>query len=254
MDWNDQNWQIGWYAHLNIKETLNTRLLNSYYEAAASIFEPERCNERVAWAKTNVIVNTITSFFSRPHLSNTGIQAFTYEFTNTQHREKNGKPWNGMMDALYETLNEISLNTRVAYGIDIYPHLHNIWKVWLLNLQNGVDKVEGEAELIVKTINLCSSQGLLDESFSHPQYQHLSSIINDLCHQIYQKGNRSISFEIESKMQELVQLVLCDSPDDLDTTSKQTFLMVAKTFYYRALFDPETIKEHIGKVLFKNVI
>ncbi|XP_035832460.1 (-)-kolavenyl diphosphate synthase TPS28, chloroplastic isoform X3 [Helianthus annuus] len=243
-----------WYAHLNIKETINTRLLNSYYEAATSIFEPERCNKRVAWAKTNVIVNTITSFFARPHLSNTGIQAFAYEFTNTQHHEKNRKPWDGMMNALHETLNEISLNTRVAYGVDIYPHLHSIWKVWLLNLQNGVDKVEGEAELIVKTINLCSSQCLLDESFSHPQYQRLSSIINDICHQISHKGNRTISFEIESKMQELVQLVLCDSPDDLDTTSKQTFLMVAKTFYYRALFDPETINQHIGKVLFENVI
>ncbi|KAM0051074.1 putative ent-copalyl diphosphate synthase [Helianthus debilis subsp. tardiflorus] len=243
-----------WYAHLNIEETLNTRLLSSYYEAAASIFEPEKCNERVAWAKTNVIVNTITSFFARPQFLNTDIRAFANEFANTSHHEKNGKPWDEMMGALHETLNEIASNTRVAYGVDIYPYLHSIWKVWLLNLQNGVDEVEGEAELIVKTINLCSSQCLLDESFSQPQYQRLSSIINDLCHQISHKGNRTISFEIESKMQELVQLVLCDSPDDLDTTSKQTFLMVAKTFYYRSLFDPETINQHIGKVLFENVI
>ncbi|KAI3682550.1 hypothetical protein L1987_82606 [Smallanthus sonchifolius] len=64
----------------------------------------------------------------------------------------------------------------------------------------------------------------------------------------------AIGFGIESKMQELVQLVLCDSPNDLDTNSKQKFLTVAKTFYYRALFDPEAINQHISKVLFENAI
>ncbi|KAI3682551.1 hypothetical protein L1987_82607 [Smallanthus sonchifolius] len=243
-----------WYANQNIEESSNTRLLWSYYEAAASLFEPERCNERVTWAKTAVLVNTVTSFFAKPKFSNTDIQAFVNEFTNTQHREENGKPWHVMMDALHETLNEISSDTRVAHGIDIYPHLRSVWKVWLLNWQNEGDVVIGEAELIVKTINLSSGLCLLEDPFSHPQYQRLSSVINDLCHQIAHKDDPTISFGMESKMQELVQLVLCDSPNDLDTNSKQTFLTVAKTFYYRALFDPETINQHISKVLFENVI
>jgi ent-copalyl diphosphate synthase len=244
-----------WYAHLNIEESLNTsRLLWSYYQAAANIFEPERCNERIAWAKTNVIVNSITSFFARPEFSNSDVQAFANEFANTQYHEKNEKPWNAMMEALHETLNEISSNTRVAYGVDLYPHLHSIWKVWLSNLGKGVDQVEGEAELIVKTINLCSSHCLLNDSFSHPMYQRLSSVVNDFCRQISHKGNRTKGLETESKMQELVQLVLCDSPNDLDANSKQTFLTVAKTFYYRALFDPATINQHIEKVLFENVV
>lgn len=65
-----------------------------------------------------------------------------------------------------------------------------------------------------------------------------------------------MGLEIESKMQELVQLVLCDSQDDnnLDIDLKQTFLTVAKTFYYRKYFDSETINNHINKVLFENVI
>ncbi|KAI7755323.1 hypothetical protein M8C21_030169, partial [Ambrosia artemisiifolia] len=182
-----------WYEHLNIEETLNTRLLRSYYEAVASIFEPERCNERLAWAKTLVMVNTITTFFARPQFSNIDIKAFANEFANTQHHVKNGKPWDAMVDAIYETLNQISSNTRVAYGVDIYPHLHSI-------------------------------------------------------------EDCTINYEIESKMQELVQRVLCDTPNDLDTNSKQTFLTVAKTFYYRALYDHETINQHIGKVLFEKVI
>ncbi|KAK9057483.1 hypothetical protein SSX86_022319 [Deinandra increscens subsp. villosa] len=182
-----------WYAHLNIEEGVNTRLLWAYYEAAASIFEPERCNERVAWAKTTVIANIVTSFFARHQYSNTDIRMFVNEFTNAKRCERNGKPWSAMMNALHETINQISSNTKEAHGVDIYPHLHTI-------------------------------------------------------------DDHTIGFGIESKMQELVQLVLCESPNDLDANSKKTFLTVAKTFYYRALFDPETINQHIGKVLFENVI
>nr|ALJ30096.1 copalyl pyrophosphate synthase 2 [Stevia rebaudiana]QYL01192.1 terpene synthase 2 [Stevia rebaudiana] len=243
-----------WYAHLNIKESSNTSLLWSYYEATATIFEPERCNERFTWAKTNVLVNTITSFFANPQYSNTDIQAFVNEFTNVQHHEKKGKPWQVMLDALHETLNEISLSTMKAHGVDIYPHLHSIWKKWLLNLQKGVGVVQGEAELIVKTIILVSGLCSSEEPFSHPQYQRLSSATNDLCHQISHMENRTINLGIESKMQELVQLVLSDSPNDLDFISKGTFLAVAKTFYYRAFIDPETINQHIDKVLFQKVI
>lgn len=67
------------------------------------------------------------------------------------------------------------------------------------------------------------------------------------------QGEGSIGLEIESKMQELVQLVLCDSHDDLDRDLKFTFLAVAKTYYYMAYFDDETINSHIDKVLFDNI-
>lgn len=56
--------------------------------------------------------------------------------------------------------------------------------------------------------------------------------------------------EIESKMQELVKLVLCNSPDGLDPELKQIFFTLARTFYYTAYCDPITINSHISKVLF----
>ncbi|OMO59580.1 copalyl diphosphate synthase, partial [Corchorus olitorius] len=63
--------------------------------------------------------------------------------------------------------------------------------------------------------------------------------------------------KIDSDMQKLVQLVLesCsdDDDDDISSDMKQTFLTVARSFYYAAHCDLETITFHIAKVLFEKV-
>ncbi|KAK1427263.1 hypothetical protein QVD17_15946 [Tagetes erecta] len=238
-----------WYGHLKLGESLNTKVLWSYHEAAASIFEPERRNERVAWAKTMVILDIINS------LTNADMQEFADSFLNCKCHEKEGKLWQMVLNAVHKTLNQISSETLIARGIDIYPHLHHAWTSWLINWQR-VDVVGREAELIVQTVYVSSGrQWLCDKLLSHPQYQRLSSVTNKLCHQLCLKENRAKGHDhIESQMQEIVQLVLCATPDDIDPELKQMFLSVAKAFYYRAYFDPKTINCHIGKVLFENVI
>lgn len=60
--------------------------------------------------------------------------------------------------------------------------------------------------------------------------------------------------EIESDMQELVQLVLQNSSNDIDSDIKQTFLTVANSLYYAAYCDHETINFHIARVLFERVV
>nr|XP_043625802.1 ent-copalyl diphosphate synthase 1-like [Erigeron canadensis] len=243
-----------WYAGLKIEDNLSTSLLWSYYEAAASIFEPERCIERLAWAKTTILLKAITSFLARPQVSDDDIQAFVDAFTNSQFHHEGDKQWQVLGNALHETLNQISSETMAAHGIDIRPHLHGGWTTWLLGWRKGVDEVQGKAELIISTIIMSSGRGLPKELLSHPQYKRLSSITDDLCHQISREGKHTMGSGIESKMQELVQLVLCHPHGDLDPDLKQTFLLVAKTFYYNAYFDPETKNRHISKVLFEDVI
>ncbi|XP_071714189.1 ent-copalyl diphosphate synthase 1-like [Rutidosis leptorrhynchoides] len=240
-----------WYADLNLEEGLNTiPILWSYYEAAASIFEPERCIERIAWAKTTILLNTITSLFTRPQFSNADYRhAFVNDFINTQCHDD--KPWYLLVVALHQTLSQISSEALTAHGVDIHLHLQRAWMMWMLSWQKGVG---GEAELIVRTISMISGRAITKELLFNPHYQRISSVTNKLCHQISHKEDRSLGLEIESKMQELVQLVFCHSSCDLDPDLKQTFLSVAKTFYYWAFFDPETIDGHIDKVLFENVV
>nr|AER58181.1 copalyl pyrophosphate synthase 1 [Stevia ovata] len=243
-----------WYANLNIEKSLNTRLLCSYYEAAATIFDPERCNERVAWAKPTMLLNIITSLFVGSTFSNDDKQAFVDEFMSTQHHHGNEKPWCAVMDALRETLNQISSETLATHGVDIQSHLHSAWTTWLLSWQKEADVTLGEGELIVRTIDMSSGRCLTMELSSHPLRHRFFYVINDLYHETSHKGNHAIGVEIDSKMRELVQIVFGYSPDNLDPDLKQTFLTVAKAFYSKGHFDAETINGHINKVLFERVI
>jgi hypothetical protein len=54
-------------------------------------------------------------------------------------------------------------------------------------------------------------------------------------------------------MQELVQCVL-QSCNSIDRVTRQTFLHVAKSYYYASYCSTETIDSHISKVIFEDVI
>ena len=94
----------------------------------------------------------------------------------------------------------------------------------------------------------------------------LSPIYPEFLHffywQEYDSGSGNLSRtstttpKIESYMQELVQLVLQNSSNGmrLQSNIKNSFLMVAKSFYYAAYCDPQTIISHIDKVLFQKVM
>lgn len=68
-------------------------------------------------------------------------------------------------------------------------------------------------------------------------------------HAIY---NQMIDKEIESEMQLLVQLVLQEGI--ISKAIKQTFLVVAKTFYYRAYFSAQQIENHVSLILFEQLM
>ena len=83
--------------------------------------------------------------------------------------------------------------------------------------------------------------------------------MNNFLHQAHERYNCDMKTysvttpELESEMQEIVQLVLQKSSNGTDSNIKNTFLTVAKSFYYAAFCDPRTIDFHIAKVLFEKV-
>ncbi|KAI7755485.1 hypothetical protein M8C21_031659 [Ambrosia artemisiifolia] len=258
-----------WYVESGIEKfgTSNvTSPLVSYYLAAASIFEPERSTERIAWAKTAILVNTISSFFDSSQLSNEDRTAFVDKFRNKSSFKQHFKnePWYEVMVVLKKSLHELALDTLMAHSQDIHPQLHHAWEMWLTRWHDGVE-VRSDAELMVQTINMTSGRWVSKELVTHPQYQRLATVTNNICHELSkfhnskenhiasENGTKSYT-TIDSKMQELVQLVLCDSLNSLDQDLKQMFLTVAKTFYYKAYCDPKTINVHISKVLFEIAI
>ncbi|CDP03636.1 unnamed protein product [Coffea canephora] len=268
-----------WYAECGLGEYgLSERsLLLAYYLAAASVFEPERSKERLAWAKTTALIHTLTSYFSSEQMAGDHIEAFLRDFqrssSNLDHTagERYG-PTQGLLRTVLGTLNQLSLDAVLVHGRDIHQYLRRAWEKWLIALQAGGEMGQEEAELTVRTLNLCAGGYPSEELLlSHPKYQQLMRLTSRVCHQIRHFENKKVQHgrdnngsanaggitsvsSIEADMQELAKLVLTGSPSDLDADVKQTFLTVARSFYYTAHCNPGTVNYHMAKVLFERVL
>ncbi|KAI3472795.1 hypothetical protein Pfo_031124 [Paulownia fortunei] len=258
-----------WYRNCSLGEFgLSERsLLLAYYIAAASVFEPEKSVERLAWAKTAILVETIVSHFNQEQLSRKEKRDFVNEFERGSIlNQANGgryKTRNSLVGTLIRTVSQLSLDTLLAHGRDIHQQLYHSWQKWLTTWEEGGEMGKGDAELFVRTLNLCgggcSSSRVLDELLlSHPKYQQLLEVSSRVCHQLRLFQNRKVhdtkgcmtdmggitTVQIESGMQELVKLVLTKSSGDLDSHTKQNFLVIAR----------RTINFHIAKVLFERAV
>ncbi|XWS46829.1 hypothetical protein CRYUN_Cryun14cG0101800 [Craigia yunnanensis] len=275
MEWNSMQ---TWYSEMNLGDFGVSRrsLLLTYFVAAASIFEPERSQERLAWAKTAFLVETIASSFDNATKPNEMRKAFVNVFRSVmdaRFSHINGRKLDSnrtiqkLIYTLLRTLNHLSLDALVAHGRDIGCSIRRGWEKWMQMWVEEGDRHQGVAELLVQTLNLSSGRWSLEELVSHPQHERLSNVTNRVCHQLYHNQKEKVhdngcystdtehtrTQKIESDMQELVQLVLQNSSDDVNSDMKQTFLTVARSFYYTAHCDLETITFHIAKVLFEKV-
>lgn len=61
--------------------------------------------------------------------------------------------------------------------------------------QEDGDMHKGEAELLVRTINLCANFGAPEKlsQLSHPRYKHLNDIANGVCSQLLQFQHQQTS-------------------------------------------------------------
>ncbi|KAI8522908.1 hypothetical protein RHMOL_Rhmol13G0033400 [Rhododendron molle] len=268
-----------WYTECNLEQFGMSKrdMLFGYYLATASIYEPERAKERLAWAQTRILMEAVVFSFEKEGTWERS--AFLREFKKRRSDYVTSR-WDGkitrgqghgLVAVLLGTLNRLLSDAHVVQDREIFHHhLHQTWETWITTWQEDGDMRKGEAELLVSTINLCANFGAPEKlsQLSHPRYKHLNDIANGVCFQLLQFQHQRPSCNkiqgedkcnttlhtIESGMQELVQLVVCASSDDIDSDIKQTFLAVAKSYYYAAYFVPATIDFHIAKVLLERVV
>ncbi|PIN03008.1 Copal-8-ol diphosphate hydratase [Handroanthus impetiginosus] len=262
-----------WYEDFNLQEFgISKRdLLLTFFLATASIFEPERSGARLAWIKSQVVCNILTTncFIKEGEFLEQWNQLST-EFGNNQRRKWgwSNKNIHKSITIMFETLQELAKDAHEHIGRDVSGLLLDAWDAWLKKPGQG-DEEFGQVGLLIQTINICGGHVVSRDMLSHDEYRTLSRLLHKIITKLdngnekimgmeYWKKTKQMSSkyqEIEKDMQLLVQLVLQDSSNGiLSRDIKQTFFAVAKTFYYRALFTSEQIENHASRVLFEPVV
>ncbi|XP_011082258.1 copal-8-ol diphosphate hydratase, chloroplastic-like [Sesamum indicum] len=259
-----------WYENFNVNEFGVSRkdVLLAYFLGSASMFEADRSKERMAWAKSQIISKMITSFFNEETTSSEQMAALLTELgkdINAPQTRKCSNREQRLINILLASLHQL------LEGFDTYTsqRLKNAWGEWIVKLQGEVNYGH-DAELLTTTLNICAGYPVTykDDILSHYEYKNLSNLTNKICQHLSQIQNKKVletngswntrgcsikNMKIEQDMQTLLKLVVEES-GGLDRNLKQTFLSVAKTYYYRAYTAPETIDMHTFKVLFDPVV
>nr|A0A1X9IRP7.1 RecName: Full=Copalyl diphosphate synthase 2, chloroplastic; Short=IrCPS2 [Isodon rubescens]APJ36372.1 copalyl diphosphate synthase 2 [Isodon rubescens] len=255
-----------WYQSSSVKAfgISKKELLLAYFLAAATIFEPERTQERIMWAKTQIVSRMIKSFLSKENTlsleqKTTLLIDFGHDI-NGLNKINSVEKGNGLAGTLLTTFQQL------LEEFDRYTthQLKNAWSQWFVKLQQGEGDGGADAELLANTLNICAGHIAFNEDIlSHRDYTTLSSLTTKICQRLTQIQDKKIleikdgsikDKELEEEMQALVKLVLEENGGGIDRNIKQTFLSVFKTFYYCAYHHAETTDAHIFKVLFEPVV
>ncbi|KAL5059577.1 hypothetical protein RYX36_031181 [Vicia faba] len=232
-------------------------LLYAYFIAAANIFEPEKSLERLAWAKTATLLRILKSYSNGVKEFGDQLNEFIKGGNNSNKWSKNERD-EKLLGVLLSTLNLIGFQMFRRHDQENSHYLNRMWQSWFSSWASKGLRSPGDAELLVQIINLTSGNWSEDLDLD-PQYQKLLEATKRVCVSIHNYECNWVQVgsdckKVESEMQELVQLVLQSSQNDLHSSIKNSFLMVAKSFYYAAYCDPVIISYHIDKVLFQKVI
>ncbi|KAF9592392.1 hypothetical protein IFM89_014643 [Coptis chinensis] len=159
-----------WYEEFNLRDfgISKDELLKAYFQAVSSIFEPERATERLAWARSTVLVKAVSFYFKAISIEQqrTFIEAFHYSSVHSNDRklDTNGIR-NELVEVILKTLSDIGFKIQEVHGTEVDHILKNFWNAWLRNSQTQEDRYlipNNEAELLVCTLALCADLYSLD--------------------------------------------------------------------------------------------
>ncbi|KAL6634598.1 hypothetical protein ACP70R_027269 [Stipagrostis hirtigluma subsp. patula] len=238
--------------------------LRMYFLAAANIFEPDRASERIGWARTAVLAYAISMDFQRIKAYTNNMREWIINklsrdgYNNNLARGAKDLLGNGLLLALHELINLLALDNDS-------DNLRDAWKQWLMawTAKGSHELCAGNtALLLVRTINICSGRHVLTEYDLKPlEYSQLEQLTSSICHKLSSRvqnggcteNTKKLDQLVDSEMQELAQCVVQCS-NSISKLTKQTFLHVAKSYYYVAHCSSETINSHISKVIFEDII
>nr|UZM18092.1 ent-copalyl diphosphate synthase [Gymnaconitum gymnandrum] len=251
-----------WYLECNLGEfgVTDATLLRTYFVATASIFEPERSSERLAWTKIALLLEAISSHFKDQTKEHR--RAFVIDFIDNKVISRNSNYSNtkasNLVHALVGTLKDIS----VTNGRGIQNALLDTFEKWLFTWENMFSSKDA-AGLLADIINICGGNEVSDEVSLNPYYRRLVDLTNKIYYHLSQareskvetNGVRVNGMEMpqtELDVQELVKIVVRND-NGIDSKIKQTFLAVVKSCIYVSQCPEEAMERHIADVLFKRV-
>ncbi|KAL1532382.1 Gly-Xaa carboxypeptidase [Salvia divinorum] len=250
-----------WYEDDNLEEfgISKKNILEAHFFAVASIYEAERSGERLAWVKSQILAEILSTYYfikQRDQFKDHDAE-FSTAFATRIHVEGKGyKNVQRIITILFEALTqmkEIARNAQEGIDGDVSDDLlHEAWGGWLKKLGEGTGEEIPEVEVIVRTINICGGHILSKEVLSHHEYKTLSQLTNQLCHHL--ENHKNIGGQIEKETKLLALLVMQDSSNGVSKATKQMFLVVAKTFYHKAYFSAQEIENHISRIVFEEVV
>ncbi|KAF7011990.1 hypothetical protein CFC21_026233 [Triticum aestivum] len=228
-----------WYFRNHLQRYGGTpkSVLTAYFLASANIFESRRAAERLAWARTWVLTEAVTT-----HFRHTG----------------------GTKDS---TKNLEELIDLVSFDNDSSSSLRDAWKQWLMawTAKESHGSIEGDtALLLVRTVEICSGRHVSAEpKLNLWEYSQLEQLTSSICRKLatrvvaqngeIMENTDDLDRQVDMEMQELSWRIH-QGCHGINRDTRQTFLHVVKSFYYSAHCSPETVDGHIAKVVFQDVI
>jgi ent-copalyl diphosphate synthase len=261
-------------------------VLRAYFLAASCIFEPSRAVERLAWARTSLLANAISTHIHTILSDKKRVECFVhclYE-ENDQSWIINTNPSDAILERALRQL--IDLLAQEAQSIHegqrfIRSLLSLAWTEWMMQKTNKEDNNYNKSSgtepryihdrqtylLLVQSIEICA--GRIGEAVSvinnkdSDRFIHLACTICDslnqkvLLFQDTEKNEATMNCadkEIQFNMQELTQSFLLRSDEKtINSKTKQTLWDVLRSSYYASHCPQHVIDRHVSEVIFEPV-